>query len=87
MNGKNSVHHSSFLVQRSQDLFAAAQHVVDQGPVPVVAIRTDMIEEGIVVGGEVAGVHEFLRDNDRVARIAELERPAHQADRLHGVER
>src|SRR2546422_7371767 len=29
-------------------LFAAAQHVVDQGPVPVVAIGTDMVEEGLV---------------------------------------
>src|SRR2546426_1115650 len=42
-----------------------------------------MVEEGLVVGGEVAGVHEFLRDDGLVTRITELERPAHQADRVH----
>jgi hypothetical protein len=67
----------------SLNSLTASQHVVDQGPVAVVAIRTDMIEDRVVVRRYVSVIDQFFCDYEFVTGIANLKRSAHQGNGSH----
>ena len=69
--------------RRAARSLATSQHIVDQRPVAVVAIRTDMVEDRVVVRGHVAVINQFFGNNHFVTGIANLKRPAHQGDGPH----
>ena len=65
---------SFYQEEREEDngraLFPAAGHVVDEGSIDIGAADADQIEEVLVVGNEVFGVHEFFVHDHGMAGVA-----------------
>jgi hypothetical protein len=63
--------------------FAASEHVVDQRPVPIKAIRADVVKDRFMVSRHVALIDQFLGLDRGVAGIANLKGASHEGNGSH----